>query len=77
MDEELKDQIRAWQRGHEMVNAFVREENRRKSPDARLNATIELMAAGARLFPGRYRSKTAQPPDGWQLLREQTYARYH
>jgi hypothetical protein len=77
VDEELKEQIRAWQRGHEMVNAFVREENRRKSPEERLDATLQLMAAGTRLFPGGRRDEIPQPHDGWQLLREQYFARHH
>jgi hypothetical protein len=44
VDEETKEKVRAWKRGMEEMNRFVREENRRRTPEERLQNVLRLMA---------------------------------
>jgi hypothetical protein len=73
VNEELKEQMRVWKRGHEMANEFVREENRRKTAEERLAGTLELMAAGRRLFPDRDTRERPWQMDRFQILRARVY----
>jgi hypothetical protein len=73
VDEELKEQMRAWKRGHELVNEFVREENRRRTPEERLAGAFELMAAGRQLFPDRSTREQHWQMDRFQILRARVY----
>ncbi|MFN0145119.1 MAG: hypothetical protein ACKVT1_01300 [Dehalococcoidia bacterium] len=74
MDEETKEQIRAWKRGHEMVNAVVREENRRKTPEERLWELCLLYAMGEEL--GANQRPNEQRRDRDEILRR-LYERRH
>ena len=56
-----------------MVNEVVRAEAARKIPSERLEATLELMAAGVGLFGAMPSSKCAPEMDRFQLLRARVY----
>jgi hypothetical protein len=74
VDEELKEQMRAWKRGHELVNAFVREENRRKTPEERLKEVCQLYEMGVEL--GADKKPNEQRRDRDEILRR-LYERRH